>query len=213
MKSFDFRSYWKNISSISYLSVAGLLVIATARFAYAIVAAVALIWVYCLSSLIISLCQKFLPQFGKSIVYAFLASFFSGSFILLLWFFSPLCAIETFFLISLIPMLYIASDNINSAEKCKPADAVFSSFFSSLVIGILMLIFALIREPLGFLSLSFPGGDQGITLLFSSDSDGFFPIHLIAASCGALLLLGYFLGVYEYFIKNKELNKKFKEKK
>ncbi len=59
--------------------------------------------------------------------------------------------------------------------------------------------FALIREPLGFLSLSLPGGAQGIILLFSFEKEAFLPIHVIASSSGALLLLGYGIGLYRYF--------------
>jgi hypothetical protein len=34
--------------------------------------------------------------------------------------------------------------------------------------------------------------------LFSFSTESFLPIHVIASSCGALLLLGYLLGLYRY---------------
>jgi hypothetical protein len=58
--------------------------------------------------------------------------------------------------------------------------------------------FSLVREPLGFLSLSFPGGAQGIVKIFSSEKEGFFPILIVSVSSGALLLLGYGVSLYWY---------------
>ena len=69
------------------------------------------------------------------------------------------------------------------------------------------MAFALIREPLGFLSLSLPGGAHGSVLLFSFNMKSFLPIQLIASSGGALLLLGYFWGLYKFMNKVQEGDK------
>jgi Na+-translocating ferredoxin:NAD+ oxidoreductase RnfE subunit len=107
--------------------------------------------------------------------------------------------LETFFVISLIPLFCIFSDIFGRLETYTLKDALSSSFSESSALGALIIIFAIIREPIGYSSLSLPGGARGIILLFSFNTDSFFPIHLIAIPCGALLLLGYFLGLYRYF--------------
>jgi Na+-translocating ferredoxin:NAD+ oxidoreductase RnfE subunit len=176
---------------------------ASDRLAHAVTVTVALVWVYCLSVLTAHSGVRFFPRRGRTAVLIFLASFFAGSFLLLLWLFSPLCALETFFVISLIPMFCIFSDIFGRLETFSLKDALSSAAFESLIMGALIVIFALIREPLGYASLSLPGGARGIILLFSFDTESFFPVHLIAIPSGALLLLGYFLGLYRYFkIKN-----------
>ena len=205
MKNNDFSSYWKNLNPLSFLSCAGILVMASSRLAHAIITAGAILFVFCLSSLVISAANNFLPKLARSVLYAFISSFFACVYLFVLWIISPLCALETFFIIMLSPVLFIAQGEKKHSQILKPVDALYSSFFESLVQGILIMIFAIIREPLGFMSLSVPAGRHGIVFLFSTDADAFFQIHLIASSGGALLLLGYFLGLFEYFNKNKKI--------
>jgi hypothetical protein len=82
-------------------------------------------------------------------------------------------------------------------------DSFFSykEVFEAVSLGVLLLAFALIREPLGFLSLSLPGGAQGSVMLFSFKAESLLPVQLMSSSGGALLLLGYFWGVYKYMDK------------
>jgi hypothetical protein len=193
------RIFNSNVSLSVCLSGAALLIMASDRLAHAITVAVALVWVYSLSVLTAHSGVRFFPRQGRTAVLAFLTSFFAGSLLLLLWLFSPLCALETFFVISLIPMFCIFSGIFARLETFSLKDALSSAVSESVLLGVLIVIFALIREPIGYLSLSLPGGARGIILLFSFDTDSFFPIHLIAIPSGALLLLGYFLGLYRYF--------------
>ena len=204
MKTGEFSSYWKNLTPISFLSCAGLLVMSSSRLAHAIITAGSLLWVFCLSSIAISLSNKFLPKIARPVLFAFISSFFAGLYLFLLWIISPLFALEIFFIITLSPMVFIAQGANKHSKILKPAEALSSSLFEALVPGILIIIFALIREPLGFMSLSVPAGRHGIIFLFSADSEAVLQIHIIASSGGALLLLGYFLGLYGYFNKSKK---------
>ena len=183
---------------LTCLSGAALLIMASDRLAHAIAVSGALIWVYSLSSLAAYAGARFLPQRGRTLLLAFLTSFFAGAYLLLLWILSPLCALETFFVISLIPMFCMVSGILKQLETQSMDDVLLDFFSEALMLGGLIVIFALIREPLGYLSLSLPGGARGMILLFSFSTESFLPIHVIASSCGALLLLGYLLGLYRY---------------
>jgi len=107
-----------------------------------------------------------------------------------------------FFIISLVPLFCIGSGVYRKLEEKNLGTVLGTSFTEALAIGILIIIFAVIREPFGFLSLSLPGGSQGIILLFSFETEKLKPVRLIAGSSGALLLLGYILGFY-YYLKAK----------
>jgi hypothetical protein len=190
---------FKNFTPLACLPGGGLLIMASGRLAHAITAAGALIWIYCLTSLIIYAGAKFCPQQGRTGLIAFLAAFVAAAYLFLLWLFSPLCALESFFLVSIIPLFYMASGVSKRFSPLNAGNSFFSSFFEALILGILIMIFAIIREPLGYVSLSLPGGPQGIILLFSFNIESLLPMHIIASSCGAFLLLGYFWGLYKYF--------------
>jgi len=192
------------MSPLSFLSGGGLLIMATDRFAHAIVAAGALVWVYCLTSLAVRAGEKIFPKRGRTILIAFLAFFMAAVYLWLLWLLSPLCAMQTFFVISLVPMFCAGSVTYKKVENLNLSDTVSTFAAEALIIGIIILIFSLIREPFGFSSLSLPGGAQGIVLMFSFEAESVLPIRFIAGSSGALLLLGYALGLHKYLKKPEE---------
>jgi hypothetical protein len=189
----------KKISPAAALSGGGLLIIASGRLAHAVTAVGALVWVYGLTSFVIYAAAWLLPRHGRTPLISFLASFMAAFYLFVLWLLSPLCALESFFSISLVPVFYIGVSK--RSESFSAEDSLFSFSFEAFSLCVMLLAFALIREPLGFMSLSLPGGAQGSVMLFSFDVESLLPIQLIASSSGALLLLGYFFGLYN-FIKN-----------
>jgi len=193
------RFFHSDAAPLAYLSGAALLIMASDRLAHAITAAGALVWVYCFSSLTAHISAQAFPRQGRTVLLAFLTSFFAGIYLLLIWILSPLCAIESFFVISIIPLFCMVSGIFKRSEIQFLEDVLVDSCSEALLLGTLIVIFALIREPFGFLSLSLPGGAQGTVLLFSFKTESFLPVRLIASSAGALLLLGYLLGLYRYF--------------
>jgi hypothetical protein len=192
--------FWGSRSPLASLSGGGLLIMATARLAHAITVGGALLWVYGLSVLAVYAGSRIFPRRGGSLILLFLSSFFSWLYLLLLWFASPLAALESFFLVSLVPLFCMGSGLFSRTEDLDLGDAVIRALSEAAVFGGLLALFAVVREPLGFSSLSLPGSSQGI-VLFLTFEGSFLPIHLVASSAGALLLLGYGAGLYRYFRK------------
>jgi hypothetical protein len=192
--------FWGSRSPLASLSGGVLLIIASSRLAYALAAAGALLWVYGLSALLAYPVARMIPHQGKPLILVFCASFIGSLYLLLLWFISPLTALEVFFIVSVVPLVSVSSGIFKRIESLDLDEALGRALSEGAVFGGLLIIFALIREPLGFGSLSLPGGPSGIVLLFSFEND-FLPLRLIAGSAGALLLLGYGVGLYRYYRK------------
>jgi hypothetical protein len=211
---YDSHPFWGGHSPLSTLAGGSLLILASSRFSFALVSAGSLFWVYCLSSLAIFAARPILPQKGKQWVFIFLSAIIGSLYLLILWFLSPILVLNTFFFLILSPVCCIASglfDRIWSASAGQ-GDApvaptyspdigavLFRSFTEAWVLAALILALSLVREPIGFASLSFPGGVQGIVTLFSAETDGFFPIRIAVSSAGALILLGYGIALYKQF--------------
>jgi Na+-transporting NADH:ubiquinone oxidoreductase subunit NqrD len=193
------RLIWGRSFPLASLSGGALLIMASDRLAHALTVTAALVWVYCLSTLVVFAGTRFFPKEGRFALIIFLTSFVSGLYFLLLWIISPFCALEIFFVIPLIPILLISSDVFKHLERLGLKDTLRDNVSESLTYGALIVIIALIREPLGFSSLSLPGGTQGITMLFSFSGQLFLPVRIIASSSGALLLLGYMIALYRNF--------------
>jgi Na+-transporting NADH:ubiquinone oxidoreductase subunit NqrD len=184
-------------SPLAPLSCVSLLLIASGRLAFAIVAVVGLVWVYVLTALIVSAAKPILPKTGKNIVAVFLMGFIAGIYLFLLWFVSPFLTMGSLYITLLIPCCFISSNTFKNVESAPVINAVSSAVRDALMIGVPIIGLSLIREPLGFKSLSFPGGGQGIVELFGdSREDDFLPIRLLAGSSGAFLLLGYITALF-----------------
>jgi hypothetical protein len=204
-------SFWSSASPLGGLAGAGLLVMASARLSWAIIIAGSLFWVYGLTSLTFAvlstaLSKKFFPESGKKALYACFASFWGCIYLFLFWILCPLAAIEMFLPMLLVP-LFCASSGIVEYVSTPSTDKVYIDVLEHLSemiseaasIAILLVVFAIIREPLSYCMLSFPGSYQGLMTIMYFKSNSFFPIGLFASSAGGLLLLGYFICLYQNF--------------
>jgi hypothetical protein len=196
--SYQTHLFWGPFSPLASLTGGGLLIMASGRLAYALVAAAALLWTYGFSAFVFFPGQRFFPKRGKKLVLVFLSAFIGSIFLLLLHLVSPILGMETFFLVSLTPLLCIDSELFERIGSLELDEAVSRAFGEAAVLGILIIAFSLIREPLGYFSLSLPGGAQGIVKIFSSGGETVLPIRVIAGSTGSLLLLGYGMSFYRY---------------
>jgi hypothetical protein len=174
-----------------------LLIIASGRTASALISTGALLWVYGLTVFIVRLAEKGFPKIGKEGALVFLSAFLGSLFLLLLWFAGPLMALESAFLVILTPAVFISSGIIDRVKTLDPRDALVQALTEALLLGLLILALALIREPLGFGSLSLPGGR--VFRFVPGRREGIFPIRIFAASSGALLLLGYGAALFRYY--------------
>jgi len=193
--------FWGSASPLAALSGGGLLIMASLRFSYAIVVSVSLLWVCCLGVLVFRAAAKIFPKRGVAVCQIFLASLMTGLFLLLLWILCPVITLEVFFIVSLVPVFCVSSGIFKRVDSLDPIEALYRAWCETAVLSALILAFALIREPLGLASLSVPGGAQGIIFLFAAKRESLFPIRIIAASSGALILLGCGIGVYRHYRK------------
>ena len=199
-KRFESHLFWGSYSPLSLLGCAGLIILASTRFAFALICTGALIWVYGLSALIYSGARPILPVRGKMAVLLFLSSFLCGIFMFLAGLVNPLLIMGTGFFLILVPPCCLGSHFFEASESEYPVEVFSRALLEALVLGGIILALALIREPLGMGTLSFPGGAQGILDIFSStDTDSFIPARLLSTSAGGLILLGYGTTAFRYF--------------
>jgi len=207
MKSASQHPFWGSLSPLGGLSGIGLLIMASARLSWAITVAGSLLWVYTLSVpvsafLCSDTCKKFFPRTGRPLVFICLSSFFGCLYLFMFWLLCPFAILEVFLPLSLVP-LYCAGSGVFAREtggnNRDMADTISASAAEAAVLAGLLIIVSVIREPLGFCSLSLPGTYQGMVTLFSFKGGTFFPVRIIASSAGALLLAGYVSGLYRYY--------------
>jgi Na+-transporting NADH:ubiquinone oxidoreductase subunit NqrD len=184
---------------LSTLMSAGLMIIATSRLAFALGAAGALLWVYTLTALILGFARPILPKKGLVVFQLFLTGFLGSLYILIFHCVNPYLGMETTFLLLLCPLSCVGSGICRRIGGLARRDSILKAFVEALVLGGVLVAMALIREPLGFGSLTLPGGPQGLVALFTPDPEGsaaHLPAQIIAGTSGGLLLLGYALVLF-----------------
>ena len=197
---FESHLFWGSYSPLSLPTGAALIILASSRLAFALICAGALIWVYAFTALIFSAARKILPVRGKMIILLFLSAFTCGIFMLLISILNPLLVSGTGFLLILIPPCLLGSGLFEASERVDLEEVFSRAFLEALVLALVVVAFALIREPFGMGTLSFPGGAEGIVELFGRpDDDAFVPVRILSASAGGLILLGYGTALFRFF--------------
>jgi hypothetical protein len=187
--------FWGAQSPLATLSGGSLLVLASGRLSFALVCALALLWVYVLTAL--ALWIPSVPRWG--LVRVFLASFSGGLYTLILFLISPILAMDTLFFLILCPLCCVSSGVLDRLEHLDMGEALTQSGREALALAALILGLALIREPLGYACLSLPGIQRGIVNFIEFPQGARLPVRIVASSAGALLLLGYGLALFRRF--------------
>jgi len=204
------HSFWGSLSPLGGLTGAGLLVMASGRLSWAITVAGCLFWVYGLTAITYASLElvgkkKLLPVKGRGVFITCLAAFFSSVYLLLFWLLCPFAAMESFMLLLLVPLFCASPDFVQQMQFL--CESAYIDIFENLSDAVskaaslagLLIAFSIIREPLSYCMLSFPGTYQGMITIMYFKSGAFFPMGIFAASAGSLLLLGYFICLYQYW--------------
>ena len=202
IRRFASHLFWGSHSPLSALSCTGLIIMASNRFAFALVCAGALIWVYGFTTLVYTAARPIMPTRGRMVILLFLSTFFCGLFTLFTSILNPLLILGTLFFLVLVPPLCLSSGFFEASESEDIIESVSRALLEAIILSSVIIAFSLIREPLGMGTLSLPGSAQGITELFSSqdtNANSFFPARIISVSSGGLLLFGYMTALYRYF--------------
>jgi hypothetical protein len=209
MSTYRQNYFWDADSPLSSLTGLSLLIMGSARLSWAVTITGSLIWVYGLAAFTFSFLseivdREFFPKSGKSYLFMVLASFWGCIYLLFFWLLCPFAALEVFLPLMLVP-LFCASSGIGRKIADSPEDPQYDiyqnmtdAFFHAFVLSVLLIAFAFIREPLSFCSLSFPGSYRGMVMIFQFNDGAFVPVRLLVSSAGALILLGFLTGLYQY---------------
>ena len=208
-------SFWGSLSPLGGLAGAGLLIIASARLSWSITVAGCLFWVYGLTTFsygffLSSLGNKFFPVSGRVPLFTCLAAFFGSVYIFLFYLMCPFAALEVFMLLLLVPLFCAGSETVqhlsDAFEKSGPGmnsspdifEYISNAVSQAASLSLLLVAFSIVREPLSYCSLSFPGTYQGMVTIMYFKENSFFPIGIFSHSSGALIMLGYVICLYQY---------------
>ncbi len=186
----DDNSFWSAESPLASLACTGLLVVASGRLAFALVAGTSLVLVYLATILALRTGRPLLTDRIRGAVSVLAASFFASVFLLLLSLLSPILAEESAFYLALGPVVFVASGMAGRCARDSLSASAIRSAAESLSILALLIGFALIREPLAYGALSLPGKD-GLAVIVGSGEVSPFALRAASSTIGGLILAAY----------------------
>jgi hypothetical protein len=189
-----FHPFWGAHAPLVTLSGGSLLILASNRFSYALICVLALLWVYIFTALALRIPVLNRQKWGGLVV--FLSSFIAGIFVLILFLICPILAMDSLLFLVLCPLCCVSSGVLWRIEKLDIGEAVFQSYIEGMILSALILALALIREPLGYGTISLPGGRQGILCPIMFPEESFLPVQILSSSAGAFFLLGYGIALF-----------------
>ena len=190
--------FWGPYGPFSALTGAGLFVMASVRFSYAVVCAGAFLWVFCMTALVYYSAGKFLPARGRPVILLFLSSLLCSIYILLVGFANPLLIYRIWFFMIMIPPCCMGAGLFTGMDSEPKADILSRVWLEALSYGLILIAFSLIREPLGTGALSLPGGPWGFFEIFwiGGGASGFFPVQIISIPAGGFIILGFAVALF-----------------
>jgi hypothetical protein len=209
---FLFRVFHRPLTA---LPTAALLIVASSRLAFAIITLINLVVVHMLTVLIAEPLKRvqlfkqskqevwLFPKKNQKFVYLFLSNFVGCIFFFVYYCITPLLALETIFITLFVPMFAYLEGFGEKYSSLPLSHAIKNCFFESFYLGLLIAVIALIREPLGYATLSIPGGSGGIIELFNKDGGFPFAIEIISLASGAFLLIGCIMVVFSLLDRRK----------
>lgn len=186
---------WGKYSPLTALTGAALIILSSSRFSFAVTALGALLWVYGLTIGTLKLMENLLPRIGKNSIAILLSSLYSYGYYYLFSLFSPLMALEAAFPLALVPITFIARGLYRQMDDLSLSQALGTSLYEALILGLLLMGLALFREPFGFGVLTIPS-PKGIFEFFGSDIASHYSIRLVVSTAGGLLILGYLVALF-----------------
>jgi hypothetical protein len=204
---------------LTTLSAAALLVVASSRLAFALIAVLDLAVVYLFTALISETLKRvrlfkhsgheiwLLPKRNQKMVCLFLSNFVGCIFFFALYCASPLLAMETIFITLFVPIFVYIEEAGEKYSDMPLFRIVRNSFKDSVFLGILAIFIALIREPIGYATLSLPGGNGGIIELFNKNNSFPYTVEIISLSSGAFLLIGFIMTMFRIIDRRKSERK------
>jgi hypothetical protein len=195
-QNLDSHPFWGSRAPLTTLSQAGLFILAGNRLAYALLASLGIISVYTLTCLAALGLKKFMPVKGRNHIILAMASFFGVLYLILLSLLSPIMALEVTFIVYFIPLGVLTSAICLNYDSLALDDGLYEILLDALFLCMIIVVQALIRETLGFGTLSAPGSLGPIEFIRIEGADHFLN-QFFASTPGALVLLGYMVAMYK----------------
>ncbi len=189
---------WSGSGPLSSLAGAVVVVGASGRLSDAIVVGGCVLFVYSLAPFLLKLAEDFVPKAYASGIRLIVAVFLASAYARTAGIAWLSLVRESAPFIGMVPLCLVASGLFDRTAEGSALGALRASAAEALVLVAFAGAFALVREPIGYGTLTLPG-ESGPVPLFGLGGAASYALRSVSATSGGFLLLGYVAAVYRRF--------------
>lgn len=191
----DASPLWSPSGPLQSLSCAVLFIAASDRLSHALIVSLSAILAYSLSPLLSGLGERSVPARARTFVRVVTVSAVGAIVARLATLAWPVTAVSLSLYLGAVPVCILASRILTGGENRSPLRSAAEAAQEALVLAVLTVALALVREPLGYGVLSLPSHD-GYFLIFRSERLQSVAARAVSATAGAIILLSYVLALH-----------------
>jgi hypothetical protein len=178
---------WGSHSPLMSFTGLALIVTASCRLSSSVVVLLLLTGIYAVTLSIIFFGKSIIPTKYKTALIIMILTFVSSLFYLAMEMINPVSALESHFIVLLIPVVFLGSRIVQRAEQFSPLEGILFGIKEASILGGIIMMISLIREPLAYGTLSVPFVGKIVNLL-SDPMKERVVLHVFASPLGGFLL-------------------------
>ncbi len=187
MNRYDQSHPWGVHSPLMSLSGLALIAAASSRLSYSLQAWLLLFCVYGFTLPIIKWGKPIIPEKYKTAITIMTVTFAASLFYLFMSMINPVSALELNFIVFLVPVTFLGSRIVERTDHLPPEEGVIRGLKEVLTLGGIIAAVSIIREPLGYGTLSFPFASSTVNILSDAIQERAV-LQVFAAPAGGFIL-------------------------
>ncbi len=171
------------------MSLAGLalMIAASGRLSFSTAVSLIFAGIYAVTLLVMLFGKPIIPEKYETAIMIMTLTFISSLFYLILSMINPVSALKLYFIIFLIPVTFLSSRIEKRVNRLSPVEGIVLGLKEALGFGLIIIAISLIREPLGYGTLSVPFTGRTVNLFSDAISEKFV-LQVFAAPLGGFIL-------------------------
>jgi Na+-translocating ferredoxin:NAD+ oxidoreductase RnfE subunit len=165
MNQYDKTNPWGSHSPLMSLTGISLIITASSRLSCSIIVFFLLEAIYTITLCIIHGGKSIIPAKYKTAITIMIVTFISSLFYFFIDLIHPVSALELYFIVFLIPLTFLSSHLEKTASNFSASEEIIFGAKQASILGGIIIAIALIREPLGYGTLSLPFSNKMMYLL------------------------------------------------
>jgi hypothetical protein len=205
MNQYERNNPWGSHSPLMSLTGIALIIAASARLSTSIIVFFLLTIIYTITLSIVHAGKSIIPAKYKTAIVIMIVTFISS----LLYFFivliDPISSMELYFIVFLIPITFLSSHLETKTSYLSAGEEILLGAKQASILGGIIIAISMIREPLGYGTLSLPFSNKSLYLLPESIQEQAV-LQVFSAPIGGFIISACFIALVRFVTHQQDIS-------